>query len=72
MVQMQDVILEGLRPGELNILREIDHGSASIRSFDGLAAKGWLDVVGGVPLITLTGRTLLDRHDLSRLRDRQG
>lgn len=72
MVQMQDVILEGVQPGELKSLRDIDHGQASVRSLDGLAAKGWLEVVGGVTLITLTGRALLDRHKFSRIRDRQG
>lgn len=69
---MQDVILEGLRPGELAALRDIDHGRGSMRPMDGLAAKGWLEVVAGVPLITLTGRALLDRHKFSSRLDRQG
>lgn len=69
---MPDVILEGLRPGELAALRDIDDGRGSVRPMDGLAAKGWLEVVAGVPLITLTGRALLDRYQFSARPERQG
>lgn len=62
MVRQDDVILEGVRPTELARLRELAAGGiAQAGQLHPLAAKGWIDLVGGVPLITLTGRTLLDR-----------
>jgi len=57
-----DVILEGVRPLELEHLRALDAGrSPAEKSFlRPLEDKGWVETIGGTPLITLTGRTLLD------------
>lgn len=58
-----DIILEGVRPAELVHLRALDEGrgdSALAAQLRPLEAKGWVETVSGVPLITLTGRTLLD------------
>lgn len=57
-----DVILEGVKPVELEHLQALDagrwpSGQAFLRP---LEDKGWVETVGGTPLITLTGRTLLD------------
>ncbi|KKB76054.1 hypothetical protein VW35_20235 [Devosia soli] len=57
-----DVILEGVKPVELEYLKALDAGrSPAEQSFlRPLEDKGWVETVGGTPLITLTGRTLLD------------
>ncbi len=64
----QDSILEGVVSSELAGLKSIAEGH-NIPSGGGLArlaAKGWVDLVNGVLLITLTGRTLLDRSSSRR------
>lgn len=57
-----DVILEGVKPVELEYLRALDAGrSPAEQTFlRPLEDKGWVETIGGTPLITLTGRTLLD------------
>ena len=57
-----DIILEGVRPAELAQLQALalGHGSEGGLQLSPLEAKGWVETVGGVPLITLTGRALLD------------
>lgn len=57
----RDLILEGVRPADVIALRHILGGEALVSEsmISRLAAKGWLEVQGGIPLITLTGGTLL-------------
>lgn len=57
-----DRILEGVRPTDVTHLQalasgQIPVGTSSLRQ---LEDKGWIETVAGTPLITLTGRTLLD------------
>ena len=56
-----DVILEGVKLAELENLRALDAGR-SPQFLQPLEDKGWVETVAGIPLITLTGRTLLDRR----------
>ncbi len=58
-----DLILEGVRPAELEALSKI----ASLRGYwptpavrMALLSKGWVDQRGDHLLLTLTGRALLD------------
>ena len=58
----RDFVLEGVRPTDVSALRQLRQGDASV-SYDSvrrLEAKGWIDLPGGVPLITLTGSAVLD------------
>ncbi|QQR37150.1 hypothetical protein JI749_05930 [Devosia oryziradicis] len=60
----RDVVLEGVRPLDLEQLQLLASGSSATASPQQLArieAKGWLETVGGAHLITLTGRALLER-----------
>ncbi|MDV3252927.1 hypothetical protein DevBK_16430 [Devosia sp. BK] len=62
MTPQVDRILEGVRPMEVTHLQalasgQIPVGTAHLRQ---LEDKGWIETVAGTPLITLTGRTLLD------------
>jgi hypothetical protein len=64
MLEGRDAILEGVMPMDVDQLRRLEQGGVDGQSADGLArlqAKGWIDSIGGVHLITLTGRTLLER-----------
>jgi hypothetical protein len=60
---MRDAILEGVKPHDVRQLRLLaeDRPGGSAESLERLEAKGWVEVVGGVHLITLTGRALLER-----------
>jgi len=61
---MRDAVLEGVRASEVEQLRLLAQGysaTASAQQLEHIAAKGWLETVGGVHLITLTGRALLER-----------
>jgi hypothetical protein len=58
-----DLILEGVRPAELEALSKI----AAVRGYWpspalrlALLSKGWIDQMGDHLLVTITGRTLLD------------
>ncbi|SMQ75643.1 hypothetical protein SAMN06295905_2363 [Devosia lucknowensis] len=66
MVRQADRILEGVSEGEVASLRALadGHGIAVGRDIAPLHAKGWVDVIGGDAIITLTGRTLLERNRL--------
>ena len=57
-----DIILEGVRPSELEQLRALDAGQSPMGQafLRPLEDKGWIETVSGTSLITLTGRTLLD------------
>ena len=69
MLTERDVVLEGVRPLDLEQLQLLARGysaTASAQQMARIEAKGWLDTVGGIHLITLTGRTLLERSALSR------
>ncbi|SFV27010.1 hypothetical protein SAMN05216456_0175 [Devosia crocina] len=57
-----DRILEGVRPAELIQLQALAEGKSGFGagSLQPLEDKGWVETVAGTPLITLTGRTLLD------------
>jgi hypothetical protein len=60
----RDLVLEGAKPSDLEQLRLLADGrlsTATAQQLAGIEAKGWLETVGGVHLITLTGRTLLER-----------
>jgi hypothetical protein len=61
---MRDAILEGVRPFDIRQLRLLEQGLSAPGSaaiVERLQAKGWVETVGGIHLITLTGRTLLER-----------
>lgn len=55
-----DRILEGVRPSELAHLQALAAGRVTPDHLRPLEDKGWVETVAGIPLITLTGRTLLD------------
>lgn len=57
---MRDSVLEGVRPEEVEALLAIDEGrSPRLLVALRLRAKGWIDMIDGTYLITITGRTLL-------------
>ena len=63
-MQVRDAVLEGAKAFDLEQLRLLAAGYSATASAQELArieAKGWLQTVGGIHLITLTGRTLLER-----------
>ena len=66
MMLERDAILDGVRPFELSQLRQVATGMAAGADLARLEAKGWVETVAGVPLITLAGRTLLE-HPPQRL-----
>lgn len=55
-----DRILEGVLPSELTQLRALAAGKTPLDPLRPLEDKGWVETFAGTPLITLTGRTLLD------------
>jgi hypothetical protein len=59
----KDLVLEGVRPSDVAALRQVRAGDLSVdpERMRRLEAKGWIDTPGGVPLITLTGGTLLQK-----------
>ncbi len=58
---MRDAVLEGVRRFDMEHLRQLARGGSSDASaLARLEAKGWVETVGSVHLITLSGRTLLD------------
>jgi len=64
MLTARDVVLEGVRPLDLEQLQLLAQGrsaTASAQQMARIEAKGWLETVGGIHLITLTGRALLER-----------
>ncbi len=64
MVRQDDLILEGVSEREMASLRALADGAAmpAIREIEPLHAKGWVEVIGSDAIITLTGRTLLERR----------
>lgn len=62
-MSLRDVVLEGVRPVELETLSRLSAnpdfrpGSDVLRR---LEAKGWIDTYGEAHILTLTGRTLLE------------
>ncbi|KQX40489.1 hypothetical protein ASD04_07685 [Devosia sp. Root436] len=61
----RDAVLEGAQPLDIEQLQLLAQGRSATASPQQLArieAKGWLETVGGIHLITLTGRTLLERR----------
>lgn len=60
---MTDIILEGVTASDIVSLKALDRGQQlpSREDLRRLALKGWVETVSDVPLITLTGRALLDR-----------
>lgn len=68
MAYRTDAILEGVRVDEMLVLRALAEGQApaSRDGIDPLRDKGWIEMAGDVPLITLTGRALLE-HPPTRL-----
>lgn len=60
----RDVVLEGVKRLDLEQLQLLAEGRSATASAQQLAriqAKGWVDTVADVHLITLTGRALLER-----------
>lgn len=60
----RDVVLEGAKRLDLEQLQLLAEGRSATASAQQLAriqAKGWVDTVSDVHLITLTGRALLER-----------
>lgn len=59
-----DLVLEGARREEFDVLRRIMSGEAlgNDPRVEPLQSKGWVDVWNGTALLTLAGRTLIDRH----------
>ena len=63
----RDAVLEGARRSDLEQLRLLAQGrsaTATVQQLAQIEAKGWLETVGDIHLITLTGRTLLKRPPL--------
>ena len=63
----RDAVLEGARRSDLEQLRLLAQGrsaTATVQQLAQIEAKGWLETVGDIQLITLTGRTLLERPPL--------
>ena len=63
----RDAVLEGARRSDLEQLRLLAQGRSATATEQQLArieAKGWLETIGNIHLITLTGRTLLERPPL--------
>lgn len=61
---MRDAVLEGPREDEVDALVAIVTGMNARPSLAlalRLRAKGWIDMVNGSYLVTITGRALLDR-----------
>jgi hypothetical protein len=57
-----DLVLEGARREELDMLRRIRDGQlpSPDERLETLQSKGWLDLCNGTALLTLSGRTLVD------------
>lgn len=60
---MTDIILEGVRASEIASLAALDRGQVGISPDElrRLTLKGWVEQLAEQPLITLTGRALLER-----------
>lgn len=62
-MSLRDVVLEGARPVEIEVLSRLSAnpdfrpGAEVLRR---LEAKGWVDTFGEAHVLTLTGRALLD------------
>jgi len=62
-MQFRDIVLEGVRPIEVEVLSRLSSnpdfrpGSDVVRR---LEAKGWIDTYGDTHLLTVTGRTLIE------------
>ena len=69
MVRQDDLILEGATATDVASLRALADGATlpPRQAIAPLHAKGWVEVIGDDAIITLTGRTLLDRQQ-ARLR----
>ena len=63
-----DRILEGVRPMELIQLQALASGESMLgqTNLRPLEDKGWVETIAGTPIITLTGRTLLDGANAAR------
>jgi len=65
----RDAVLEGAKAFDLEQLQLLAQGrsaTASAQQLAGIEAKGWLETVQGIHLITLTGRALLERPPVMR------
>lgn len=64
MMQHGDLILEGVNASEVASLKALDKGDtrAARRDIAPLQAKGLVDLFGDEAIITLTGRTVLERQ----------
>lgn len=59
----RDAVLEGARPGEIRALEMLcqkPDAAIPIHIAHRLRAKGWIDTVVDVHLVTIAGRTLVD------------
>lgn len=62
---LRDAVLEGVRPSEIEVLSRLSsepafHPDAALA--ERLEAKGWRERAGGSYLLTITGRTLIERR----------
>ena len=59
-----DLVLAGFDQNEVTALDGISYGHLEVpeQIAAKLQAKGWIDLVNGQMLLTLTGRTLLDQQ----------
>ncbi|GLQ53637.1 hypothetical protein [Devosia nitrariae] len=63
-MQSRDAVLEGANPNEIAALSRLGNQPGYMPSPDlagSLQAKGWIDQAGDVYLLTITGRTLIER-----------
>jgi len=62
---LRDAVLEGAYPSEIEVLSRLCSEPAFRPDNDlaeRLQAKGWLEHVAGAYLLTISGRTLIDRR----------
>jgi hypothetical protein len=60
---MRDVVLEGVRPIEVEVLARLCNNPEFRPGADvarRLEAKGWIDTYDGTHLLTVAGRTLIE------------
>jgi hypothetical protein len=70
MLDMRDRILEGVREFDFDHLKALADGegpAGTSEHIERLEAKGWVERYGDIHLITLTGRTLLERPPKSEV-----
>jgi hypothetical protein len=65
MVFPRDIVLEGVRPADVEALASLSADPAhplDSSVLRRLEAKGWVDTYGEINIVTVVGRVLLDAH----------